>query len=459
VREYAISHLKKMKDDELRLYLLQITQCLKFEPYHDSPLAAFLIDRALRAPYEIGHHFFWHLKAELHSPHFSERFAVILEEYLSHCGRFAKELRKQNQAVLKLERVAAMIVRLKREHAYSDEDAMREYRKEITKLNADFFGPMGKFQIPLNPKLEATTLIVEKCRYMSSKMVPLWLVFRNADDDAPPIYIIFKSGDDLRQDILTLQVLRVMDKMWLEAGHDMRMKPYRVIATGVNDHGDGVGMIEVVLNSDTTSGIQLQYGGGAMGALKMDPIDMFLHDHNKGEALYQKAVQNFIMSCAGYCVATFVLGIGDRHNGNIMVTKDGHLFHIDFGHFLGNFKKKFGVNRERAAFVFTPEMAYVMGGKKYQKSPLFKKFLELCSNSFRTLRSNATLLENLFVLMVSAGMPELMREQDILYMRDKLYLDVNHEKKADKKLQQEINKSLDSTYRRIDNMIHNLKHG
>jgi hypothetical protein len=32
---------------------------------------------------------------------------------------------------------------------------------------------------------------------------------------------------------------------------------------------------------------------------------------------------------------------------------------IDFGHFLGNFKKKFGFNRERSAFVFTPEMAFV----------------------------------------------------------------------------------------------------
>lgn len=51
---------------------------------------------------------------------------------------------------------------------------------------------MGRFQIPLNPKLEASTLIIEKCRYMSSKMVPLWLVFKNVDDDAPPIYIIFK---------------------------------------------------------------------------------------------------------------------------------------------------------------------------------------------------------------------------------------------------------------------------
>ena len=53
-----------------------------------------------------------------------------------------------------------------------------------------------------------------------------------------------------------------------------------------------------------------------------------------------------------------------------MLTKTGHLFHIDFGHILGKFKTKFGIQRgnfainliERAPFVFTEEMAFIMGG-------------------------------------------------------------------------------------------------
>ena len=36
--------------------------------------------------------------------------------------------------------------------------------------------------------------------------------------------------------------------------------------------------------------------------------------------------------------------------------QEGNLFHIDFGHFLGNVKKKFGFKRERDPFVLTKEM-------------------------------------------------------------------------------------------------------
>eukprot|EP01113_Clastostelium_recurvatum_P028422 TRINITY_DN3438_c0_g1_i4.p1 TRINITY_DN3438_c0_g1~~TRINITY_DN3438_c0_g1_i4.p1 ORF type:complete len:1453 (-),score=442.67 TRINITY_DN3438_c0_g1_i4:115-3945(-) len=437
VREYAVECLSRLSDNELHDYLLQLVQVLKYEPYHDSVLARFLVDRALRNP-RLGHSLFWYLKSEMHVPEISERFGLMLEAYLRGCGGHREELGRQNEVLKSLVRVANLIKPLK------DDIRKPTMLAELEKVKFP-----ARFQLPLNPRWEANGVILSKCKYMDSKKLPLWLVFSNADAAGAPMYVIFKSGDDLRQDMLTLQMIQLMDKLWQNESLDLKMSPYGCISTG-----DGVGMIEVVLNSNTTANIHKEAGGASAALFRADPLSNWIKHYNSSTDDNKKAVENFIRSCAGYCVATYVLGIGDRHNDNVMVTQSGKLFHIDFGHFLGNYKKKFGIKRERAPFVLTPDFAHVMGG---EGSTGFLHFVDLCCQAYNILRRHSSMFINLFAMMLSTGIPELQSAADIAYLRDAFALGAS-DADATKRFTDLIYESLRTKTTQINNAIHILAH-
>uniref|UniRef100_A0A4W4EVY7 phosphatidylinositol 3-kinase n=1 Tax=Electrophorus electricus TaxID=8005 RepID=A0A4W4EVY7_ELEEL len=428
VRKLAVQRLEMISNEELLRYLLQLVQTLKVEPYHDSCLARFLIQRALRSKH-VGHFFFWFLRSEVGGcPFFQQRMAVILEAYLLGCGEaMLTSFQRQVQVIKVLHDVAIRVKIL-----YPEKSALSPLAAQKLQDILQEYSFPPDFQVPFDPRIKAGSILV-KCKVMASKKKPLWLEFSCMDSEAPagpPVGIIFKHGDDLRQDMLIIQTLMVMDSIWKENSMDLNLVPYGCISTGFQ-----IGVIEIVRDAVTIAAIQRSHAGTA-GAFNNNA----LFDWLKGrcsiqEKLYQ-ALEKFVSSCAGYCVATYVLGIGDRHNDNIMITNQGNLFHIDFGHILGNTKSFLGVNRERVPFVLTPDFLYVMGKVKGQTSLSFQRFKDICIQAYMSLRSQSRLLVTLFSLMLLTGIPELSTAGDMRYLRNALQQEHSQEEAHQHFLQQ-----------------------
>lgn len=440
VRQYALSRVNKLCDEDIAPFLLQLVQILKYELTHDSALSRFLLQRGLRNTKMIGHVMFWHLAAEMHIPSIRERHGLILEEYLNMCGSHLESLAKQKYVINDLSRIA---YRIKDKEIKGLEAKIEYARHELENI----FWP-EEFCLPLNPNIVASGIIPSKCKVMSSKKLPLWLVFKNAEVGGKDIYVIFKAGDDLRQDLLTLQLFKVMDNLWKKEDLNLHLQPYGCVCLG-----DEVGMIEIVLNADTIGNITAERGG-AKAALKSDPLEVWLKKNNPTPEEYAKCVDNFMYSCAGYCCATYVLGIGDRHNDNIMLQRNGNMFHIDFGHFLGNYKTILNIKRETTPFVFTPMYAQVLEGKSSEK---FNEFVKYGSAAFNILRKNSHLLMTLFLLMLGTGIPELTSAKDVEWLRRCLYLDKSNEEASDA-FRSLVMNSLKNQRVKLNDVFHIAKH-
>jgi len=107
VREFAVQNLDRcLSDCDVLDLLLQLVQSLKYEPYVKSPLAMFLLERAL-SNRTIGHFFFWHVRSEICGKSWLDaRFALVLESYCRGLCGHLKDLYKQVEALEKLTMLA-----------------------------------------------------------------------------------------------------------------------------------------------------------------------------------------------------------------------------------------------------------------------------------------------------------------------------------------------------------------
>ena len=85
----------------------------------------------------------------------------------------------------------------------------------------------------------------------------------------------------------------------------------------------------------------------------------------------------------GYSIVTYLLQIKDRHNGNILLDRDGHLVHIDFGFMLSNTPGNIGF--EAAPFKLPPEYVEVLGGVN---GTAFLEFKALFRQGFEVARKH-----------------------------------------------------------------------
>merc|ERR1712013_750075 len=183
--------------------------------------------------------------------------------------------------------------------------------------------------------------------------------------------VIFKSGEDMRQEQMAMQLIRLFDKIWSNAKLPLQLQPYSVVVTS-----PASGFVETVPNSVSIS--RLKHSVTNFQSLRKF-FEQFYGP--VGSPGFTQAQRNFVESMAGYSLVSYFLQIKDRHNDNILLTSEGRVVHIDFDFLFSN-SPGGNIGFESAPFKLTEELIEVMGGEEnseafdYFKILLIRGFLE-----------------------------------------------------------------------------------
>jgi len=226
--------------------------------------------------------------------------------------------------------------------------------------------------------------------------------------------VLVKANDDLRQEQLASQLIFRMASILARENVPVWLHSYNIMA--VSETG---GVIEAI--PDTISIDSLKKNDAKFTGLK-DFFDVHFNDSTEARA---DAKANFVESLAAYSIVCFLLQIKDRHNGNILLDRRGHLIHIDFGFFFLSSPGK-NAGFESAPFKLTRDFVEVLEGPN---SHLFRIFRDLCVKTFIALRRHCTEII-LLVEMLKNGNEQLKcfrgrPDEAIQQLRERFRLDLN----------------------------------
>ncbi|KAF4608477.1 Phosphatidylinositol 4-kinase pik1alpha (PI4-kinase)(PtdIns-4-kinase) [Pleurotus pulmonarius] len=207
------------------------------------------------------------------------------------------------------------------------------------------------------------------------------------------VSVIVKTGGDLRQEQLAVQLIQQFERIWKEENCQCWVRYFRILITGGSS-----GLVETITDAVSIHSIKKaeyarRLAEGRFGHVTL--LDHFKSTYgDPSSAKFARAQRNFAKSLAGYSVVTYLLQIKDRHNGNILLDRDGHLIHIDFGFMLSNSPGNIGF--EAAPFKLPPEYVEILGG--VTGAP-FLEFRRLFREGFEASRKHCDELITLVELM------------------------------------------------------------
>lgn len=455
VRAYAVDRLRESDDEELLLYLLQLVQALKFEKIspesqdgstRDSSLANFLISRATNN-LMLGNFLHWYLMVECddRSPdqvkEHRKLFAKVEFDFMTELMQ-VPDGPERRKTLLRQGELITVLSKISKEIRFSREDRPRKLQR-LKKYLADPKNELTTFDpplpLPLDPSVSIVGCYPEESLVFKSSLFPLLIHFKTTDGKKYPI--IFKTGDDLRQDQLVIQVIALMDRLLRKENLDLKLSPYRILATSSN-----AGAVQFV-PSMSLQAASTKYKGSILAYLRANNPDT-----SADLGIRASTMDTYVKSCAGYCVITYLLGVGDRHLDNLLLAPDGHFFHADFGYILGRDPKPFAPQMK-----LCKEMVEGMGSSS---SPHYAAFKSYCFTAYTTLRKSSNLILNLFSLMVDANIPDIKVEPGrvVEKVRERFHLEMTEEE-AMRHFEGLIVDSVGSIFPVVIDTIHNMMQG